>query len=90
VYDAVSDGVDFVERAYASVALVFEDVEDKFNGGVMLGQVSLEGNLLAVGQSEFEEGAGQSQFLYPTLRQDCLAVHIEKFVFDGRASAVQN
>ena len=90
LHNTVTNSVDFIEALDGAILFVEQCLEHEVHTLFMVGHVVHQDFLLAVGQSQFQEGVVKSDALHATLCQHRLIVHVVKFVLDGTTSAVQD
>ena len=87
---AVTHRVDLLEVLDASDLRIHQFLENQLNTYGMLRHRLLEFHLLAIRQFDQQERIRQTDFLDTALRHHALALHVEEFVLDTTAAAVEN
>ena len=74
---AVTNGIDFVEALDAAKFRTGEQVEDSLDCSIVVGDVKLKYFLRTVGELEFNESVGQTDFLNSTFSQNIVSLDFD-------------
>ena len=88
MYHAVADSIDFVIFLDATVCLVSQNAQDKFDTFLVAGNFFFQNDFLTVLVSQLQECTRQTDLFDTTLCHHFAGCHIEQFIFNRTATAV--
>ena len=93
LHDPVTDRIDIVKRLQHARLRIHQGVQDEFHALCVVCYRQFLYNLLAARRCILEDTFRQSDLFYDSFGDEgigIIALHVQKLVFDGRASAIDN